>query len=519
MQRNILVIGGSQVGKTTLAKALAAEHGLTHIPASEWVRQRYQGPRPEHGRQAYVEAITRFSQTQLADNPAACVDFIRARYPVRSGGCVIEGLRNPHDLVHLLRPERDLVIVLHYDANPLIPTPFEAGGIKVIVEYLHWLVASGIMPKQHLYEIRLDALTGQSGPCSERDQIPGPPDAQPCWSLDEVTIFTQVFVERSLPVLPGQPPVRGFIHADITPLRVWVRAEYLYDMDPSHQGQYEPGMAFSVSSYQGEAITFQVYLDNGGIFSYLPPSALLLADPAHGLLEPNLGLEDLIYKNCPTNEIVVHVHQALQGSVDAYFVRQGLWLSGVYLFTVEWHTANELFHAIALANGQVAFLPQHKLRFGTTSHGPLPPYRKLHADFTVAAPTDPVFAACMLVYNEATNEVLLFERADGGIALPAGKHELSDEDPLEAAARELREETGLLTDDRAILLYDGPADGSGKRVQTFLAVWWSGEIVASPEGRPYWGEMIELIGCTGAYPQYNGCVIDAFQQYRAKRVA
>ncbi len=52
-------------------------------------------------------------------------------------------------------------------------------------------------------------------------------------------------------------------------------------------------------------------------------------------------------------------------------------------------------------------------------------------------------AACLIVWEQATDECLFFERPDGSFAFGGGKTEDTDISALETALRECREELGL----------------------------------------------------------------------------
>jgi hypothetical protein len=81
-------------------------------------------------------------------------------------------------------------------------------------------------------------------------------------------------------------------------------------------------------------------------------------------------------------QISVHDLAALRGPVRCYFKRRDLWMPGRYLFTIDWYTTNELLHAIALANGQYALLPNHKIKFGDQPPG-FAPYKKMRLEWSV----------------------------------------------------------------------------------------------------------------------------------------
>jgi hypothetical protein len=58
-------------------------------------------------------------------------------------------------------------------------------------------------------------------------------------------------------------------------------------------------------------------------------------------------------------------------------------MDGTYRFTVDWYRGNDLLHCISLANGQVAFLPNHKVKFGAGHRPGFEPYKKMRNTWRV----------------------------------------------------------------------------------------------------------------------------------------
>jgi hypothetical protein len=356
----IFVLGRSGSGKTPMARRLAEALGLEHAPASAWVRARFPTPSPAPDasgaeRQAFVDAITRFAVAELRRDPWVSLDHLVERH--RLDGCVIEGMRNPLDFVHAFDPRHDAVVWLEHTRAALAPTAFES-GLDVIDGYLAWLERCG--------------LAG-GGPCLRYRYAAFRRGDEEGDTLDDA-IDDAIARLRPLVAPPAEQPRTARVHADIPPLRCHVRAELLYGGDPARVGELRACSAFSVSSYPGHVPTFQILLPDGAVFSYVPPSGLVDPDK---LAAPELELEDLVYFACPDERICVHRHAALEGEVLAYFKRKDLWLGGRYLFTVEWWTGNDLCHAVALDNGQLAMLPHHKLKFGSGHAAGFEPYRKM----------------------------------------------------------------------------------------------------------------------------------------------
>ncbi|MEZ4402987.1 MAG: hypothetical protein R3B06_23395 [Kofleriaceae bacterium] len=370
----IFVLGASATGKTPMATALAAALGLAHVRASAWVRERFPGRAAgadAGSRQAFVEAITAFATRRLVDDPWVSAVALRDAVAA-SGPCVIEGIRNPLDFVHLYDPRRDVTVWLEHLASELSPTAFER-GLDVIASYLDWQAAAGLADAGPTRRMRYRFRHFRS------DEAGAHRGATLDDAIADAIARLRPEVERAIACQPpavAPVPTPARVHAEIPPVRTHVRAEYLYGMDPDRVGQVVACTAFAVSSYPGEAPTFQVLLPDGAVFSYIPPSALI--DPERrrtaSLLE--LGLDELVYFDCPDEQVCVHAHAALAGRVQAYFKGRDLWLGGDYLFTIDWWTGNHLAHAVALDNGQFAVLPHHKLKFGDHGHTAFEPYKK-----------------------------------------------------------------------------------------------------------------------------------------------
>mgnify|MGYP000952064791 CR=1 FL=1 len=134
-------------------------------------------------------------------------------------------------------------------------------------------------------------------------------------------------------------------------------------MDPAFEGKTEPCTVFAVSSYKGHYPTFKILLKNGSLFDYIPAHALLVGttSPVH-----NLTLGDLCYfKACPDMNITVNVHATLAGSFCkrvCWMPRTAAWINITqYICTIDWFQDNHNAHLVVLENGQVAFVPNHKV--------------------------------------------------------------------------------------------------------------------------------------------------------------
>lgn len=165
------------------------------------------------------------------------------------------------------------------------------------------------------------------------------------------------------------------LHAEISrPFGCLVYNKFFYDGEQVEKEPLTRCTVFAVSSYIGHEPTFNVRIQsNGGVFHYLPVRALVskeVAEPIHEL--------DLCYYKCYDHSIAVNQFEYLQGPVRAFI--KGVSHEGEYRLTVDWYKSNVNMHLIALANGQFAFLPSHKLLFRSDERE-LPKYRKLRQEW------------------------------------------------------------------------------------------------------------------------------------------
>lgn len=362
----IFVVGASHTGKSPLARRLAEALSIRHLSAGAWVRERFPLPRPgdtatEAERQAHVAQLGAFALAELRRDPHVSVASLAGRLGPAEDA-VIEGMRNAYDFVHLFDPRTDHVIAL---AGP--PTEMSAfdRGIAPLLGYVDWMIDIGLLAPER-----------KRSYCFAAFGTPGDPQPDTLeHAIVDAIAHARTLAHAPLPV----PATPTRVHAEIPVIHTHVRAEYLYNMAPERVGELRPCRAVSISSYVGQAPTFQILLDDGALFSYVPPSALI--DPATRA-EPALELGDLVYHDCKHVEISVHELAALRGPVLAYVKRRDLWLAGEYRFTVDWYTGNEMLHCVALANGQIALLPSHKLKFGDHPPG-FAPYKKIRREWIV----------------------------------------------------------------------------------------------------------------------------------------
>ena len=354
----LFVLGRSGTGKTPVARDAAKALNVPHVGASEWVRRMFP-PLPASAssveRQSQIEKMTRFSLDELKRDPASCLAFMERHHDLERP-CVVEGMRNPYDFVHCFDPRRDLVVFLERKNSALEKTGFEA-GLEVVTAYVDWGVDNGLVDDDRVKVIDYDAAY-----------------------FDDVIAEVVVWAKARFPVEPPADAKLDRVHVDIPHLALSVRKEVVYGGDPKHAGEFLSCRAFAFSSYPGSAPTFQICLDDGAVFSYVPPSALF--DLARRR-DPELSLADLVYHNCADGDVAVTTFSGLTGEVLCFFKHRDLWLKGEYRFTVDWYRGNDLLHCVTLENGQVAFLPSHKIKFARGAAPGFQPYKKMRNEWRV----------------------------------------------------------------------------------------------------------------------------------------
>jgi hypothetical protein len=175
----------------------------------------------------------------------------------------------------------------------------------------------------------------------------------------------------------------AYIHSSLPgPFRCLLRKEYLYNRQSGH-GDFVSVLVIGVSSYKGEVLSFDVLVDhNGGLFHYIPPTALVFDEAAE-----ELPLSDLAYENCPGSDISVFELEALRDqkiTLHPSKAEQLKKIQGEYLFTVDWPDDNILHHVLKLDNHCLAIYPSHKILFGQAGlNSELPDWKKLRYDWII----------------------------------------------------------------------------------------------------------------------------------------
>jgi hypothetical protein len=171
----------------------------------------------------------------------------------------------------------------------------------------------------------------------------------------------------------------AYLNESIPPLQVFVRAEYLYDLQRGH-GELVPGVAFGVASISGRALGFHVLMENGAQIARLPISALVWKPGA-----PEIPLDHLQVWDCFSYSVSVHAFSWLKGCRVRTWLRDGRVYEGTYLFTVDWAESPS-----AEAAGDIGHKNAHILRLDAGVFAAQPNNRVLWLDpATVVKPFAP----------------------------------------------------------------------------------------------------------------------------------
>ena len=106
-------------------------------------------------------------------------------------------------------------------------------------------------------------------------------------------------------------------HGDISPLDVFVRAEFLYDGE-SHHGEYVEAYIFGATSIKNRALTFTAMLADGCQFTRLPLHAFTYLQH-----DPHLDLDWLQLWDCFDYSFSYHQYSYLKDWRCRVFLKDG----------------------------------------------------------------------------------------------------------------------------------------------------------------------------------------------------
>lgn len=164
----------------------------------------------------------------------------------------------------------------------------------------------------------------------------------------------------------------AFLVHPLPPISLYVKKEYLYDLDKGH-GELTPGIWCSVKSIQGKALYFETMLpEYGALFDKLPISAFVWKKDFNP--EDQLPLDILELWDCFDYNITV-IQKPLLNRCE-FFGKDKKMHRGQYEFTIdschsdtsildtnfsELDAEHKSFNVIRLDNGQFAAQPNNRV--------------------------------------------------------------------------------------------------------------------------------------------------------------
>lgn len=179
------------------------------------------------------------------------------------------------------------------------------------------------------------------------------------------------------------------VHASLPTTTVWVNENILYNADVAPEdSMWVKGKLFGITCLAGNVPVFDVLIDNQYVFSDIPPHMIWLSETRIDTC-PTLTLSDLVYNNCLSDHFALVQYPELERRPSQVYVKgRDLYVPAQYWFSLDFYRDNNWFHCMKLANGQLAFVPSHKIVFRdsgepvTQSHT-FPTYKKLRLTFRV----------------------------------------------------------------------------------------------------------------------------------------
>ena len=183
----------------------------------------------------------------------------------------------------------------------------------------------------------------------------------------------------------------AFLVANLPPVKVYVKKEYLYDHQKGH-GELVEGVWITVKSIQGRALYFETYLpEYGALYDKLPISAFVNSST----IKTNLELEELELWDAFSYHITI-IEKKNLGERCKYLAPSKKWYYGKYLFTIDSCHADtnilnisysevpeehKSFNILELDNGHYAAQPNNRCLFYEKS---MTPSKMLQPDFKVS---------------------------------------------------------------------------------------------------------------------------------------
>jgi hypothetical protein len=168
----------------------------------------------------------------------------------------------------------------------------------------------------------------------------------------------------------------------LPPVKVYVRAEYLYDHKKG-LNEYVDGIWCSVKAIKGEAFRFETYLpEYGALYDKLPISAFVWHTAGDGL---RLPLDVLQIWDALSYHVTIVEKPLLKGLRAQFFAKDKQTYDGEYMFTLDTCSPDpripdfgfsesidehKSYNVIKLNNGQFALQPNNRCKFFDPAFNP-----------------------------------------------------------------------------------------------------------------------------------------------------
>ena len=184
------------------------------------------------------------------------------------------------------------------------------------------------------------------------------------------------------------------VHAPLETMSVWVNDTVFYNLEKDSDNWVKVKV-FGLTCLKGRVPTFEILTQEGYVFSDIPPHLLrwqapLHKEPGHELsvFKQFYALSSLVYNNCLSEEFALASFPELMARhAFTYFKAEARYEKAHYWFSLDFYRNNNWYHCLKLANGQLAFIPSHKIVFSDNPDLPenhvFPDYKKLRHEFKV----------------------------------------------------------------------------------------------------------------------------------------
>lgn len=150
----IFIIGLPKSGRTTIAKAIAAEFNGCYIDAMSWVHATFREKRADEHIQRYEDEYDHFLSIRRMVNPWFITSHVweLVKSNEKQKLFIIDGIASPKDFAELFDYREDVVIFLNRTGIEMEFRDHENIGVSVIRDYCFWLSSADLLRKDYWLE-------------------------------------------------------------------------------------------------------------------------------------------------------------------------------------------------------------------------------------------------------------------------------------------------------------------------------------------------------------------------------